>query len=132
MKDNGKSPSRPMQLPRKGAGRDFSWKDSVSKKARPGPDLEDRSPQCYHSRLPNPLPTRKCEKQCAPRDTKQVFGRKSSLSIQAVYYPSLSTNYLFCYLFYDPRGRGRPKKNPSHFLIDTYREQASFKRTVKL
>jgi len=49
--------------PAERAGRDFSWKDFVSKKAILGPDLEQRTPQCYDSRLPNPLPTGKCEKQ---------------------------------------------------------------------
>src|SRR5712664_12167 len=50
-------------------------------------------------------------KAVAPRDTKQVFGRKSSLSIRAVYYLSLSTNYFFCYLFYDPPGGLADQKN---------------------
>src|SRR6267378_6479451 len=81
------------------------------RKPGPGPDLEDRSPQCYNSQLPNPLPTRKCEKQLL------LATQKRSLEENLPCQSGLSTIFLglltiFSVIFsMTPGGHGRQKNS---------------------
>ena len=66
-------------------------------------------------------------KAVAPRDTKQVFEREPSLSIRAVYYLSLSTNYFFCYLFFF----SYLKCDPPGGYVETKKLLHTFRATLK-
>src|SRR2546427_10221197 len=108
MKDNDKSPTRPMQLPRKGGWKGlllerFGFKESQTRA---------RSRRSQPSMLPftvqNPLPTRKCEKQLLLATQNRSLEENPPLLIRAVYYLSLSTNYFFLLSFLFLLSKMRP------------------------